>query len=123
MFSFASFLPWLVAVYHDCGGEEPVSSARKESNRVWNLKNGKAYLIEWEDSYGCSSRWEDIATEREPQALLCRSLGWVMRQSKRFIVLIPHLAKNDDLEAHQGCGDMVIPLAAIVRVERLPVSD
>ncbi len=73
-------------------------------------------FVEWEDSYGCSSRWQDIDPEATPGVLLCRSVGWIVSQTKKCIVLVPHLA---DGETKQGCGDMTIPTACIVRMTPL----
>jgi hypothetical protein len=83
------------------------------------LKVGDPVLIEWEDSYGCSPSWEDLPADGKPESMICRSLGWVVRKSKRCVVIVPHVAENEKLGARQGCGDMTIPNAAIVRVVRL----
>ena len=87
------------------------------------LQVGKAVFIEWEDSYGCSSNWEDLPLDGIPEAMVCRSVGWILRKSNRFVVLVPHRAKNEVLGIDQGCGDMTIPIAAILTVKNLPVSD
>jgi len=78
-------------------------------------------LVEWEDSYGCASNWEDIPQEGEPSAMLCHSIGWITSKSKRVIVLVPHIAQNKDLEIRQGCGDMTIPLVAVRKIKRLKI--
>jgi hypothetical protein len=75
--------------------------------------------VEWEDSYGCSSSWQDIVPNAEPRGMICWTLGWLVRRSEKFLLLVPHIAKNDDLHIEQGCGDMAIPLAAIIRCERI----
>jgi hypothetical protein len=82
-------------------------------------KSGVSVLVVWEDSYGCSRHWEDLSEEGEPSPLLCQSLGWVGRKSKRFVVIIPHRASSADLEVNQGCGDMTIPIAAIRSCKRV----
>jgi hypothetical protein len=87
------------------------------------LKMNDAVFIEWEDSYGCSDSWQDISSVGSPESMICRSMGWVGRKSERFIVIIPHVAKIQILGINQGCGDMTIPIASIIRVKRLPVSD
>jgi hypothetical protein len=68
------------------------------------LKVGRAVFLEWEDSYGCSSRWEDIPEEGRPELMVCRSLGWIVRKSKRVIVLVPHRATNERLGVDPGVG-------------------
>jgi hypothetical protein len=84
-------------------------------------KIGDAVLVEWEDSYGCSSTWQDIPEEGEPHALRCKSLGWITGQSGKCLVIVPHLAQNGDVNIKQGCGDMTIPAAAILRITRIPL--
>ncbi|MBV9659190.1 MAG: hypothetical protein JO295_13910 [Verrucomicrobia bacterium] len=86
------------------------------------MKIGDAVFVEWEDSYGCSSSWQDIPNEGEPQTMLCQSLGWLVRRSRKCVVIVPHLAENERMGIKQGCGDMTIPAASIVRITRLNVK-
>jgi len=83
-------------------------------------KIGDAVLIEWEDSYGCSATWQDLPDSVEPHALRCRSLGWLAARTEKCLVIIPHIAQNGDINVKQGCGDMCIPAACILRI--IPVS-
>ena len=80
--------------------------------------------MEWEDSYGCSSSWEDLneSDNREPEHMRCRSIGWLVRQSKRNVVIVPHLAENERMGIKQGCGDMTIPTASILSLTRLELK-
>jgi hypothetical protein len=83
-------------------------------------KSDKGYrlvLIEWQDSWGCSPRWEYI-DGCEPAVLLCRSVGWLIYDGKDCKVIVPHLTKSEHVR-QQGCGDMTIPTPAVVRVVRL----
>jgi len=86
---------------------------------VVRFKQGDAVLIEWEDSYGCSSSWQDLPDGGEPETMVCRSLGWVSRLSKRSVVIVPHIGHNERMGVKQGCGDMTIPIAAIVRARKI----
>ena len=44
------------------------------------------------------------------------SFGWVVRENKDCKVLVPHIAGEKNGEAAiQGCGDLTIPTAAIVK--------
>jgi len=81
-------------------------------------------FVEWQDSYGCSSSWQEINPDGEPQMMLCHSVGWIIRKNKKCVVIVPHLSQNEELAKQQGCGDMTIPTASIVRIVRLklPVS-
>ncbi len=98
-----------------------VSAARQpgKSGR-FSFAVGDLVLIEWEDSYGCSPRWEDLGDgEAEPMTLACTSVGRVVRVGRRSVIVVPHLAESQTLGVRQGCGDMCIPLAAIVGVSLL----
>jgi hypothetical protein len=88
---------------------------------VTGLKFGDSVFVLWEDSYGCSSRWTDLSDSGSPAPLLCRTLGFVGRKSSRYLVVIPHLAKDARIGVAQGCGDMAIPLAAIVKCQKIRI--
>jgi hypothetical protein len=75
-------------------------------------------LVEWEDSFGCSSTWASV--ERiAPSALVCRSVGWLVYDGKDCKVIVPHLTMANDVVQRQGCGDMTIPARAILRITKL----
>jgi len=77
-------------------------------------------FVEWEDSYGCSSRWQEINPEGEPRVLLCHSVGWIIQKTRRCIVVVPHITAGEGVVTRQGCGDMTIPTAAIRQL--VPIS-
>ena len=83
------------------------------------LKLGDMVVIEWEDSYGCSSRWEEISGDSPPQTMLCRSVGWVTSVNEKCVVIVPHIAENSKLDVRQGIGDMAIPQRSITHVKRV----
>jgi hypothetical protein len=86
--------------------------------------NGKKLVfVEWQDSYGCSATWQEIDPQQEPEMMLCHSVGWVVKRTKECIVIVPHLSQNDNLARQQGCGDMTIPTAAIVRITPIKVPE
>lgn len=76
-------------------------------------------LCEWEDSYGCSAHWQTIEPDCEPRLMTCKSVGWLIRKSRRCIVIVPHLSLNTEIAEQQGCGDMTIPAASIIRIQRI----
>jgi hypothetical protein len=88
---------------------------------VGRVKIGNVVCVDWEDSYGCSSKWETLDKGDMPQTMFCRSIGWVTNKSKKCLVIVPHMAINKILEVNQGCGDMAIPVRAIVRIKRIKV--
>ena len=73
-------------------------------------------LVEWEDSFGCSSRWREIP-DITLTPLRCRSVGWLLHDGEACKVIIPHLSANDHAHSlQQGCGDMTIPTRAVLRM-------
>ena len=75
-------------------------------------------LVEWLDSYGCSTRWAEIDEDAKPKALTCSSVGWLLYDGDDCKVIVPHLScpEPDQDVSRQGCGDMTIPTAAIVKM-------
>lgn len=70
-------------------------------------------LIEWVDSYA-SSGWQEVSSI-EPEVLVCRSVGWVIRETDSTLVVAPHLTDEDgDAAPTQANGLMTIPVCAIV---------
>ena len=43
-------------------------------------------LIEWLDSYGCSSQWQDLQGA-SPAPLTCKSVGWLVHDADDCKVL------------------------------------
>ena len=72
-------------------------------------------LIEWVDSFGCSSDWQEIGN-LSPTAQSCRSVGWLAHDGDDCKVIVPHLSEPHESVKPQGCGDMTIPTCAIQRV-------
>lgn len=68
-------------------------------------------LVEWMDSFGCSSEWTTLS-ECNPEPMICRSVGWLLHDADDLKVIVPHISKD----SNQGCGDMTIPTKAIVRL-------
>jgi len=72
-------------------------------------------LVEWVDSFGCSSEWVKLEGNLDHQPIVCRSVGWLYYDGEDCKVIIPHLADvPGDLQ--QGCGDMTIPTPSIRRL-------
>ena len=78
-------------------------------------------LIEWLDSYGCSSKWQALDNCRA-KPLACRSVGWLLHDGDDCKVVVPHISDEDNEHvAAQGCGDMTIPTKAILQIVDLPL--
>jgi hypothetical protein len=70
-------------------------------------------LIEWEDSHHRPG-WTTSQPETKP--LICKSVGWLVSESKEAKVLSANMTDEED---PQRCGDMTIPQRCIRRVKRL----
>jgi len=73
-------------------------------------------LIEWVDSFGCASNWEEIGHVESPERQVCRSVGWLVVDDENSKVIVPHVAKATKHTEEQGCGDMTIPTPCVLRI-------
>ena len=80
--------------------------------------NMRLVLIEWVDTFGCSTEWQEIC-DLSPTVLCCRSVGWLAYDGEDCKVIIPHLSKSHESAPPQGCGDMTIPTCAIRSIKDL----
>lgn len=77
--------------------------------------------MEWLDSFGCSATWQQLAVDKGCAPMVCRSVGWLLHDAPDCKVVVPHITTA--IDPPQGCGDMTIPSAAIVRLEDLPLPN
>lgn len=72
--------------------------------------------IKWQDSVGCGSHWAETDGS-EALDHFCHSVGWVVAESDRSLVIVPHISPESEAlgVSNQGCGDMTIPKPAIVQ--------
>ncbi len=75
-------------------------------------------LIDWVDSYGCSSSWEWLE-ECDPEVMICRSVDWLLHDGDTCKTVVSHVIDKPS----QGCGDMTIPVQAILRMIDLMIPD
>ncbi len=78
----------------------------------------KLVLIEWMDSTGCSTNWQELEVIGRPKPLSCRSVGWLCHEGADSVVIVPHSADVEDGKK-QGCGDMTIPKCCVLRMVEL----
>lgn len=88
-----------------------------------NKLQGKLVYIEWEDSCGGNGRWTELE-EMKPDQPFQKSIGWVMHESKRWIVIVPHISSTPDHPkvAYTGQGEMTVPKSAILRKKIISLS-
>ena len=85
----------------------------KRSSRCWLV------MIEWEDSVQPSSEWQFLAQIGEQEAVICRSVGWLIKDTARVKVLAPNFGGLQDAGNLQVSGRIVIPTSAVRRTVRL----
>ena len=78
----------------------------------------KLVMIDWEDSSAIGHGvWHDVAiakSDNNKDALLCRSVGWLLVDTKDSKVIVAHQSfGGPDGLLNQISGDMIIPTSAI----------
>jgi len=83
----------------------------------------KLVYIEWIDAHGVEPNWEwmDELLAKVDYVCVTKSVGWLIKENKKQVVVLPHwIEANKDTRA-QGCGEMTIPKANISRMVVLTV--
>jgi hypothetical protein len=68
--------------------------------------------IEWYDSYGCSSRWEDVKTQTGG-VMLVKTIGFVVYEDEAMIKIAGSYGEETDDTIEQCNGVMAIPKCCI----------
>lgn len=93
--------------------------AQAAADEIVGMSPVRLVLVEWEDSYGCSSNWQDL-DHPKPRPMRCRSVGWLYYDGPDCKLLVPHVAEgNGESVPIQGCGDMTIPASAVRSIKEL----
>ena len=80
----------------------------------------KLVLIEWLDSHS-GDGWQPLRTiERNGDTVRCRSVGWLLSDTKEHKVIVPHISgeKSENVVPY-GAGDLSIPAKSIVKMSVL----
>ena len=83
----------------------------------------KLVYIEWHDAHGVEPNWEWMEELLEKVDYICitKSVGWLIKENSKQVVVLPHyIAASKDMRA-QGCGEMTIPKVNILRLVELVV--
>jgi len=73
------------------------------------------WYIEWEDTRGVTQEWSDLKELKKVDTCICHSVGRLLRETKRKIILLPHWMDDPA----NGCGEMAIPKSAIRKRRKL----
>ncbi len=83
------------------------------------MKDKDLVLVDWRDAFGVQMDWRCI-DHIKPDNLLCHSVGWLTHKDKDSIVITPHISdQNHDEAEFMGCGDMTIPMLAVIKITKL----
>lgn len=76
-------------------------------------------LLEWEDSARPSPAWQLLEDVKAPSVVICRSVGWLIGDTKRTKVLAPNMGVVDGEEDVMVSGAITIPTRAVLKTLRL----
>lgn len=79
-------------------------------------------MIEWEDSAQSAPQWQWLANAQAPPILLCRSVGFLIRDTANEKALAISVASAEGGDAEQASGIISIPTRCVVRIERITSS-
>jgi len=74
-------------------------------------------IVDWVDSTA-GEGWKTLREMKGAEnGLTCRSVGWILKESKECLVIVPHIAGESlDDPQFQVRGDMSIPKRCILKV-------
>lgn len=72
----------------------------------------KLVLIEWLDASGPPRGWV-FAEDAEPDAPIVKSVGWLAKEEKDYLFLVPHVAES--LSGRQYAGYFTIPRRMVIK--------
>lgn len=76
-------------------------------------------LIEWEDSAQPLTSWRYLADAPDLEIIQCVSVGWIISQNERVVMLAPNIGDYESGEGAQGTGFIRIPQRSITRMAKL----
>jgi hypothetical protein len=86
------------------------------------FRNAKLVVVEWRDSATHSSRWDrvDDIVDENGEVGTCLSCGWILRNDKTSLVIIPHIAEIVNIHGGiDGASGITIPREAVVQLTYL----
>jgi len=87
-----------------------------------NVKLEEVFLVEWIDSFGCSSTWGCIDELKKIKPEICLSVGYKIFEDIDYVIICPHIApRNESIgkEGDDGMGEIAIPKVSIKTMYRL----
>lgn len=88
-----------------------------------SLQSCPLAFVEWTDSTRTVHEWKYVdAAELRPKLTTCYSIGWLISETDDVVSLLPHIGGDITTEMDgniQGCGHMIIPKTAIIRMRQI----
>lgn len=81
--------------------------------KAWKLK--RLALVTWLDSKG-GNTWEIWDENSEFEPATCQSVGWIIERDSKVLLLANRTVGDEKTHV---CGDMCIPMEAVVKIETL----
>ena len=85
------------------------------ANGKTGITEPELVLVEWEDSAQPVSSWHHINDAPSLEIVQCVSVGWLVGDSDRVIMLAPNIGDIENGDGAQGSGFIRIPKAAITK--------
>jgi hypothetical protein len=80
----------------------------------------KLVLVKWQDAYNTTVNWKSIRELEKPKSMICFSVGWIIKQNKQNLLLMPHISDIKNRKSlGDGCGDIIIPKVSVLKIRRL----
>ena len=86
------------------------------------IANPPMVIVEWEDSAQAAPQWQWFPDVSGPPIIICRSVGFLIRDTKteKVLAISVAIANNGDVE--QASGIISIPTRCVVRITRIVSS-
>lgn len=72
----------------------------------------KLLLVQWVDASGPPRGWE-FAESAQPDTPTVRSVGWLAKETKDYLFLVPHIAHS--VNGDQYAGHFTIPKRMVIK--------
>ncbi len=83
----------------------------------------KLVYVEWIDAHGVEPNWEwmEDLISKVTIEVVAKSVGFLVKETRKQVTLVPHLIEAGPGIKAQGCGEMTIPRVNIKRMVVLRV--
>lgn len=78
----------------------------------------RIFLVRWKDACGGSrSGWRSVEEMKETKEASVMSMGVILHQDERRILLCPHVLLDEKGEVEEGDAEIAIPMDWVISVE------